>query len=112
MDIFNRNRSAMEPHSDIVDEALVNLSANFMVLSLALLGYHLAVSSQSQVSWNFHTWNTEPILFLNDKVTAKMKKLLSEIKGQVDSTEFAESAESAENHNFISSLIKQPKEYP
>ena len=41
-----------------------------------------------------------------------MKKLLSEIKGQVDSTEFAESAESAENHNFISSLIKQPKEYP
>lgn len=47
MDIFNRNRSAMEPHSDIVDEALVNLSANFMVLSLALLGYHLAVSSQS-----------------------------------------------------------------
>ena len=81
------------------------------MLSLALLDYHLAVSSQSKVSWNFHTWNTEPILFLNDKVTAKMKKLLSEIKGQVDSTEFAESAESAENHNFISSLIKQPKEY-
>ena len=32
--------------------------------------------------------------------------------GQVDSTEFAESAESAENHNFLSSLIKQPKSYP
>ena len=32
--------------------------------------------------------------------------------GQVDSTEFAESAESAENHNFLSSLIKQPKNYP
>ena len=31
---------------------------------------------------------------------------------QVDSTVFAESAESAENHNFLSSLIKQPKNYP
>ena len=32
--------------------------------------------------------------------------------GQVDSTEFAESVESAENHNFLSSLIQQPKNYP
>ena len=32
--------------------------------------------------------------------------------GQVDSTEFAELAESAENHNFLPSLIKQPKYYP
>ena len=32
--------------------------------------------------------------------------------GQVDSTEFAELAESAENHNFLSSLIKQPNNYP
>ena len=32
--------------------------------------------------------------------------------GQVDSTEFAESMESSENHNFLSSLIKQPKNYP
>ena len=30
---------------------------------------------------------------------------------RVDSTEFAELAESAENHNFLSSLIKQPKNY-
>ena len=32
--------------------------------------------------------------------------------GQVDSMEFAELAESAENHNFLSFLIKQPKNYP
>ena len=34
------------------------------------------------------------------------------IKGRVDSTEFAKLTESAENHNFLSSLIKQPKNYP
>ena len=33
-------------------------------------------------------------------------------RGQVDTTEFAESAESTENHNFLSSLIMQPKNYP
>ena len=32
--------------------------------------------------------------------------------GKVHSTEFAELAESAENHNFLPSLIKQPKVYP
>ena len=32
--------------------------------------------------------------------------------GQVDSTELAEFAEPSENHNFHSSLIKQPKNYP
>ena len=31
--------------------------------------------------------------------------------GQVDSTEFAKSAESAENYNYLSSSIKQPKNY-
>ena len=31
--------------------------------------------------------------------------------GQVDSKEFAESAESAENYNHLSSSIKQPKNY-
>ena len=34
------------------------------------------------------------------------------ILGQVDSTEFAESAESEENYNCLSSLIKEPKNYP
>ena len=32
--------------------------------------------------------------------------------GQVDSMEFSESAESAENHNFLSLLIKDSKNYP
>ena len=32
--------------------------------------------------------------------------------GQVDSTEFADFTESVENHNFLSLLIKQPKNYP
>ena len=32
--------------------------------------------------------------------------------GQVDSTEFVEFVESMENHNFLSLLIKQPKNYP
>ena len=32
--------------------------------------------------------------------------------GQVDSMEFAELAESTENHHFLSSLIKQPRNYP
>ena len=32
--------------------------------------------------------------------------------GQVDSTEFSELGKSAENNNFLSSLIKQPKNYP
>ena len=31
---------------------------------------------------------------------------------QVDSTELAELAELAENHNFLPSLIKKPKDYP
>ena len=31
--------------------------------------------------------------------------------GQVDSTEFAESAESTKNYNYLSSSIKQPKNY-
>ena len=31
--------------------------------------------------------------------------------GQVDSTEFAESVESVENYNYVSSLIKWPKNY-
>ena len=33
-------------------------------------------------------------------------------EGQVNSTELAELAESAENHNFFSSLIKQRKNFP
>ena len=43
------------------------------------------------------------------------KNFLTEKKydelGQVDSTEFAELAESAKNYNYLSSLIKQPKNY-
>ena len=31
---------------------------------------------------------------------------------QFDFTEFAESAESAKNHSFLSLLIKKPKNYP
>ena len=31
--------------------------------------------------------------------------------GQVDSTEFAKLAESVENYNYLSSSIKQPKNY-
>ena len=34
------------------------------------------------------------------------------ITGQVDYTEFAESAKYGKNHNFLSFLIKQPKNYP
>ena len=40
-----------------------------------------------------------------------MFRLMLLISDQVNSTEFAESAESAENYNYHSSLIKQPKNY-
>ena len=55
--------------------------------------------------------------FFNDKINSVESTYYTHeefvsFSGQVDSTEFAESAESAENHNFLSLLIKQPKNYP
>ena len=54
---------------------------------------------------NLQNFELNPYLFF------KSTKIIFQI-GQVDSTEFAELPESAENHNILSSLIKQPKNYP
>ena len=48
---------------------------------------------------------------MKKKCFVKIVTSLLIVLGQVDSTEFEESAESAENYNCLSSQIKQPKNY-
>ena len=78
-----------------------------MMSSINFLLGKFSFQGRLKVTWK-HLMSENP----NANLTSSSHSLGTLIKvGQVDSTECAESAEFAKNYNYLSSYIKQPKNY-
>ena len=75
-----------------------------LMLSNTILSFSVFKSLKIDEAWVITSKQLEKRLILDWKLC----EFRAKINGQVD---FTESAESAKNHNFLSLLIKQPKNY-